>query len=83
MAKNTVKKRPMALREGEKANFKTLLQAAGHNDLCLLSATRKSDGKKVALVCAMNRDGEDYCPAPLAVLIEGNPYEDFDDPTVG
>jgi hypothetical protein len=77
------KKHSMALRESDKANYTTLLQAAGDNHLCLMSATRKSDGKKVALVCAMNRDGEDYCPAPLAVLIEGNPYEDFDGPTVG
>ena len=77
------KKHPMALREGEEVIFNVLLRAAKNRDLCLMSATRKSDGKKVALVCAMNRDGEDYCPAPLAVLIEGNPYEDFDDPTAG
>ena len=75
-------KRSMALRESDKANFKTLLQAAGNGNLCLLSTTRKSDSKKVALACVMNCDGEEYCPAPLAVLIESNPYEDFEDPTM-
>jgi hypothetical protein len=74
------KKHPMALRRGDRANFKTLLAAAHVNDLALLSATRKSDGAKVALICAMGSKDGMYYPAPLAVMIEGNPFELFDDP---
>lgn len=73
---------PLSLRDGDKANFKTILKAASNEDLCLISTTRKSDGAKVALVCAMGRDGDDYLPTPLAVMVEGNPYELFNDPMV-
>ena len=77
--------KPPKLHKGYKDNFQTLLKAADNDDLCLISAIRKSDRKPVALVCAMNieqGDGEPmFCPVPLAVLCEGNPFEDFEDPT--
>ena len=73
-------KHPMALRQGDKRNFETLLEAATNGDLALVSTIRKADGAKVALLCAMGRDGSDYYPAPLAVMIEGNPYELFENP---
>lgn len=73
---------PMALRKGDKANYETLLRAAKSGDLALISAIRKADGAKVALVCAVNRDDEDYQFVPLAVMVEGNPYEAFEDPTM-
>lgn len=70
------------LSPGDIANFETLRAAAVNDDLALVLATRKSDGVAVALVCAMGRDADgNYCPAPLAVMVEGNPYELFDDPT--
>jgi hypothetical protein len=68
---------PRKLREGDRANFETLLQAAKNGDLALVSAVRKSDGAKVALVCAMGRDGEAFYPTPFAVMVEGNPFELF------
>lgn len=71
---------PMALGAADKANFQTLLDAASEQSLALVSAIRKSDGAEVALVCAMGRDGG-YAITPLAVMIEGNPYELFEDPT--
>jgi hypothetical protein len=60
-----------------------LLRAAKEGDLGLISAVRKADKKPVALVAAMqrNRDGT-ITPVPLAVMCEGNPFEDFEDPTV-
>lgn len=73
---------PGPLQPGDKANFKTIQRAADAGHLCLLSAIRKSDGKQVSLVCAMGRDGDDYMPTPLAVMVEGNPYELFHDPTI-
>jgi hypothetical protein len=71
----------MELREGDKANFNTLLKAVRNNDIALMSAVRKSDDKVVALVCAMGYDGTHYYPTPLAVMVEGNPYKLFEDPT--
>lgn len=68
------------LRKGDLANFKTLLRAAKEGNLALVSSTRKSDGAQVALVCAMNATDEHVFPSPLAVMVEGNPYELFEDP---
>lgn len=68
------------LRKGDTANFKTLKQASKHGDLALVSAIRKSDGAQVALVCAMNQIDGQIVPAPLAVMVEGNPYDLFEDP---
>ncbi len=53
-----------------------------NGDLALVSAIRKVDDADVALICAMGGDerGNIY-PAPLAVMIEGNPFDTFEDPT--
>lgn len=79
-------KTPKKLRKGDKANFETLRKACKNNDLALLSAIRKNDGANVALVCAMQfvntPTGGEFQPVPVAVMIEGNPYELFEDPTV-
>lgn len=70
------------LRKGDKSNFSALLKAVEHGDLALVSSVRKGDGAPVALVCAMTRC-DDGCvvPVPLAVMVEGDPYELFEDPT--
>lgn len=70
------------LLDGHQANFATLKRASKNGDLALLSAVRKLDGANVALVCAMGRNDAGFIrPAPLAVMVEGNPYELFEDPT--
>jgi len=77
------------LRKGDKKNFETLQKAMRNGDVAILSSRRKSDGKQVALVCAINRPTGHFrgspeavvTPVPLAVMIEGNPYGDFEDPT--
>jgi len=74
--------KPPPLTEGYKANFATLERAAKSGDLALVSAIRKSDQAPVALVCAMSREDGMFYPIPLAVMVEGNPYELFEDPTV-
>lgn len=66
---------------GDSQNFQTLQDACNNGDLALVSAVRKSDKKRVSLVCAINQVDGQYMPAPLAVMIEGNPFEDFEDPT--
>ena len=74
---------PSKLRKGDKANFKSLLKAAKNHDLALVSAIRKFDQKAVALVCAMSRnEDKTITPVPFAVMVEGNPFELFEDPTV-
>lgn len=75
---------PPKLRKGDRANFSTLCQALEDQRLALVSAVRKSDNKPVALVCAVSDvpNSDDLRPMPLAVMIEGNPFEDFYDPTV-
>lgn len=73
---------PPKLRQGDRDNFETLKQALSNGDLALVSAIRKQDQQPVALVCAIGRGGSDYFLTPLAVMVEGNPFEDFEDPTI-
>lgn len=71
----------MKIPVGDSQNFQTLQDACNNGDLALVSAVRKSDKKRVSLVCAMQRTSDGISPVPLAVMIEGNPFEDFEDPT--
>ena len=74
---------PAKLRTGDRTNFQTLLRAADDGALALVSAIRKVDQRPVALVCAMQHNDDDsITPVPFAVMVEGNPFELFDDPTV-
>ena len=74
---------PPKLRKGDRTNFQTLLRAADDGALALVSAIRKADQQPVALVCAMQHNDDDtITPVPFAVLVEGNPFELFQDPTV-
>jgi len=74
---------PGPLLEGHKKNFATMMEAADNGDLALVSAIRKRDRANVALVCAISAaGGEMLTPVPFAVMVEGDPYELFEDPTV-
>jgi hypothetical protein len=74
---------PPKLRKGDRKNFQTLLRAANDGALALVSAIRKADQQPVALVCAMQTNPDDtITPVPFAVMVEGNPFELFEDPTV-
>ena len=75
-------KTPPRLRKGDQHNFDTLLRAASDGALALVSAVRKADQNPVALVCAMRQHEDDtITPVPFAVMVEGNTFELFDDPT--
>ncbi|MHB8954450.1 MAG: DUF6117 family protein [Pirellulaceae bacterium] len=75
--------KPTRLRQGDRTNFETLLRAANDGALALVSGIRKSDQQSVALVCAMQtNDDETITPVPFAVMVEGNPFDLFEDPTV-
>lgn len=74
---------PPKLRKGDRTNFQTLLRAAGDGALALVSAIRKADQQPVALVCAMQHNPDDtITPVPFAVMVEGNPFDLFADPTI-
>lgn len=67
----------MAIKEGYRANFDTILRAARNNDLALIEAKRDSDGKEVVLLCAVASDEEEYNITPFAEMCSGNPFEDY------
>lgn len=73
---------PPKLRGPDTQNFDTLMCAASAGDLCLLSATRKTTGEPVALCCAVNHEAKGVSLVPLAVMVEGNPFEAFSPPSV-
>lgn len=75
--------KPPKLLKGYKDNFETIKKANNDGQLALVSAIRKADQKPVALVCAMSDEGNGMVmPIPLAVMVEGNPFELFEDPTI-
>lgn len=62
-------------------NFETLRRAFHEGQVCLLEARRRSDGRVVALLCAVNHEpdgGGEF--VPLAEMTQGNPYEQYDPP---
>ncbi len=74
--------RPPRLLHGDRHNFETLLRAAEDGALALVSAIRKADRRPIALVCAMQENDDDtITPVPFAVMVEGNPFELYEDPT--
>jgi hypothetical protein len=69
------------LSKGDTKNFNTLQRASGNGDLALMDARRRADGKSVALVCAVQHEAdESVTMVPLAIMVEGDPYELFDPP---
>jgi len=73
----------MPLSKGDKGNFETLKLAVRHDDVALMDVRRRADGKSVAAVCAVNAQDGKYEMIPLAVMVEGNPFELFDPPVPG
>ena len=76
--------KPPKLKKAYRENFNTLLQAAKNGDLALVSAIRKKDNSPVALICAINHNSPTHSPitlTPIAELIQGNPYQLYQDPT--
>lgn len=74
---------PGPLTDAQKANFVTLQRAERNKDLAIVSAIRKSDRANVALIVAVQRDNNgSFSIVPLAEMINGDPYELYEDPTV-
>jgi len=71
----------MALSKGHKANFETIIKAAKAGDLALLECTEQATGKRRAVICAVVFDGKEHLITPFCHLSDGNPYEEYVDPS--
>jgi hypothetical protein len=71
----------MALLDGERANYQTLLRASDNGDLALIECTERATGRRVAVLAAIAFNGDEYVITPLARLFDSNPYEDLDPPS--
>lgn len=72
----------MGLREGDKANFQTLLQAAKNGDLALIESKDAYTHEYRAVLAAVAFDGKEYTITPFGHLCTHNPYEQYIDPVV-
>ena len=74
----------MAIPEGYKANFETLLKAARNEDLVLVECTNKTTGKPAYVLAAVNsvRPDDKLELVPLAQLFDSSPYEMLIPPTI-
>lgn len=74
---------PPAINDSYKKNFKTLERAWKNKAVALVSAIDKATGEPRVLICAMQvNEDESITPVPFAVMVWGNPFEMFHDPTV-
>jgi hypothetical protein len=72
---------PPKIAEGYGTSFNTMLRAAAGGNLALVSA-RYNDGRPAVLVCAMQTNPDKtITPVPFAIMVDGNPFEMFQDPT--
>lgn len=67
----------MAIPDGYRRNFETLVRAARQDDLALLECTDAATGEPRYVLCAVGRDGTDYVMTPFGHLHDGNPYEAY------
>ena len=71
----------MALKEGYKVNFQTLIDAAKAGDLCLLECIEIATGELRAVLCAVNRDANGNVEmVPFGHLCPGNPFDTYQPP---
>jgi len=61
-------------------NFETLREAFLNRDVALLECQLKTTGELVAVVVAVNRDGNEFAFVPIAMMFNGNPYECLNPP---
>lgn len=74
----------MSIPDAYRTNFNTLLKAAQNGDLCLAESRDAKTGEPRYLICAVFKDAEDMINiVPFGHLCNGNPFEEYLDPTLG
>jgi hypothetical protein len=71
----------MAIPEYARANFETMLKAAGNGDLALMECVDAESGVPRYVICAVGRENGDYLFTPFGHLADANPYEAYRPPT--
>jgi hypothetical protein len=66
----------MALTEGDRKNFETLLRAARNGDLALVESKDAKTGEYRALICAVKRMATEVEMVPFGHLSQ-DPYADY------
>ncbi len=72
----------MALLPGHRISFNILLEAARNGDLALVESKDAKTGEYRAMICAISFDGREYFITPFGHLCNGDPYEEYIDPTL-
>lgn len=62
-------------------NFETLKRVFDNGHAVLMECKLKSTEEKVAVICAMTKDKEEFVFTPFAMFFNGNPYELLESPT--
>lgn len=76
MSKIKATKTDTGLEDFHKKNFETLTRAFDEKNICLLDCTDKKTGKKVAVICAVQKEKNEYVFVPFAKMFNSNPYEE-------
>jgi len=58
-----------------KKNFETLKAAFRRGDVALMECRFNATDERVAVICAVGKDGDEIAFTPFAVMLNGNPYE--------
>jgi hypothetical protein len=64
-----------------RANFETLLRAAGEGNLALLECADAVTGEPLYVICAVGRDGASFVFTPFGHLADGNPFDAYRPPS--
>ncbi len=67
----------MAIPDYARTNFETLVKAAQAGDLALMECTEVDSGETRYVLCAVDRDEDDYVMTPFGHLAPGNPYDAY------
>lgn len=67
----------MAIPDGHRANFDTLLRAAREGDLALLECTDAHTVEPRYVICAVGQEGGEHLFVPFGHLHDGDPYEAY------
>ncbi|SMH29768.1 DUF6117 family protein [Mesorhizobium australicum] len=70
----------MSIPDFARANFQTLLRAAGDGNLALMECLDAETAQPRYVICAVGRDGTDYTFTPFGHLAEGNPFDAYGPP---